>query len=104
MVIPGAVIAGPDARFWAAWREYKELEATWEADGDDSPANWENHAARVNAAHEAMLLVPVTTAQAVLAKYTDVASGAVDLRDGRFTSTQVIGWDLERLAKQEMFA
>lgn len=90
------------------WRAYAHWHALFNAlphgiDPGDDPvimARYEEE----EAALEAMLMIPVHTARAVLAKY--VATDGEDnwLPPPLTGSWQVIGWDLERVAKREMFA
>lgn len=106
--VPLAAASAPvdrDARFWAAWRVHKDLTAAWEADSDNSDANWDRHSARVSAAFDTMMSIGVWSVKAVLAKYYVTKGQDIGLPSKAGGSTlTMIQWDLERIAMQELFA
>lgn len=100
-----AVKATParDERFWAAWREYKAVEAGWAADPAKDDATYDGWGEKLHKAQVAMLMVPVTSARAVLAKYASTEGQDINLPAPVHSSLAVIGWDIERLTKLEMW-
>lgn len=90
-----------DADFWVAHREFCRLEAAWEADPDDSEANWDAHAARVSGAFNRMMTIEVSTAAAVLAKYVTTDGDRTAIEGPAEDSVTMIRRDLERLASRE---
>ena len=91
-----------DERFWAAWHRWKKAEQEWEVDPDNGAENWAAQEAKVEPLFEAMLLMPVMTARAVLAKYQATDGQQIYLPEPAKCTLTMIGWDLERIAKQEM--
>ena len=94
---------GPDARFWSAWKIWRKLERTWEADRlPEGCEERERRLAEMNSAMNDMLRVPAVTACAVLAKYRATEGECYQLPGAAKDSLTMIGWDLERLAGQEL--
>lgn len=98
---------GPDARFWAAWRIWKGCDAASEAGlsrADEAGDTTEE--ARLHAAWEqafnAMMLSPVFTARALSAKFAADPGLSMPLPSPAKCTHTVIGWDIERLAMQEL--
>lgn len=93
---------GPDARFWNAWREFKALDAAWEADPGEEDEVWERHAEGRERAFNAMMLVPVVTAVALSAKFAADPSLSMPLPGPAKCTYTMIGWDIGRLAAREL--
>lgn len=97
-----ATMVARDRQFWAAWQEWSELERAaclyCEDDGEVFERAWEI----AQAALERAMIMPVTTATALLAKYSMVEDGQLILPEPARNSTRVLRRDIERLARQEM--
>lgn len=94
-----------DTRFWHAHAEWKAIRAAWDADTDeDEDAVWARHGERDAAALQAMLLIPVKTAFALMAKYIATGGECVRLPYPAQNSLQMIEWDLGRIAMKELAA
>lgn len=98
---------GPDARFWVLHDRWTAALDAWDADPDVSDESMNRWGDTINAIEADMMLTPVSTAAAVHAKYM-VDKGGLEIvyeRGGmEFTTGQLIGWDLERLVKKELWA
>lgn len=97
----------PDAKFWAKHRQWRVIEEKWRAGADNSDSRMDVWAGRLAAAEADMMLMQVFSTGAVLAKFLAVRHRMEVVQicgRRRFASGDVIAWDLERLAKQEMFA
>lgn len=99
--LPAVAVTDRDARFWAARRKWRELEAAWELLDEDDPRR-DAEQERVDDALVAMVGTPVLTATALLAKWQALGGQTLNLPGETRTSTRMIAWDLERIAKQEL--
>jgi hypothetical protein len=97
--------ADPDARFWPLHARWQHLEEAWDGDdglaGGDDDAVWDAAAAEVSAAFDAMMLAPISTVAAVLAKFKACAGQEILLDDRSLTTLDAIERDLARLAAAE---
>jgi len=98
--------AGPDVRFWNAWRVWKAKDDAWQADtGSDEDARFARHNDGWEQAFTEMMAAPVTTAYSLRAKMGSDPGLAQDLskRGGWLrNSYEAIIWDLERMAMREL--
>lgn len=112
LAVPTAAVAattaaqGPthrrgDDRFWAAHREYQRILSEWDSNEDDEAA-FDRQGVREQEALVAMLMIPVSTAAAVLAKFKATDGQDVTLPYPAKTSLQMMEWDLGRLMAKEL--
>lgn len=90
-----------DDRFWAAHREYQRILSEWNSNEDDEEA-FDRQGVRETEALVAMLMIPVSTAAAVLAKFKATDGQDVTLPYPAKTSLQMMEWDLGRLMAREL--
>jgi hypothetical protein len=93
--------ADPDALFWQRHRAYQALVAQWEALGDQTDAEMKRWGKRVHRAERELMATAPHSIAVISAKYAIVRGEETDYGQG-WTSTDVIGWDLERLAMKHM--
>lgn len=90
-----------DDRFWAAHREYQRILSEWNSNEDDEAA-FDLQSVRETEALVAMLMIPVSTAAAVLAKFKATDGQDVTLPYPAKNSLQMMEWDLGRLMAKEL--
>lgn len=97
--------ADPDAAFWAAHRRLKAIDAEWDAAlrVSDTDEVRDHFGTLYSVQRTKMMTMQVFTIAAVLAKYQEVLDGDFQLEDRKAMGSEVIAWDMERLAKREMF-
>lgn len=90
-----------DDRFWAAHREYQRILSEWDSNEEDEAA-FDRQCGRETEALVAMLMIPVSTAAAVLAKFKATDGQDVTLPYPAKNSLQMMEWDLGRLMAKEL--
>lgn len=108
--LPAAALALPgrggaasevDSRFWKAWREWKAVDSAWQADPRDDDETMDQWGEKQHAALVAMLMVPVSTAAAILAKSQSTEGYEVDLPAPAHRTGLMLQADLQRLIERE---
>lgn len=90
-----------DDRFWVAHREYQRILSEWDSNEEDEAA-FDRQGVRETEALVAMLMIPVSTAAAVLAKFKATDGQDVTLPYPANNSLQMMEWDLARLMAKEL--
>lgn len=103
-MLPAAVVAAPiqdaDAAFFAAHAEWRAASDDFEATASDEDSEWDRLAQIESDAFDKMVAKPVTTHRALLVKYSAICE-TERRQSGRFNTSDLILWDMERLAKIE---
>lgn len=91
----------PDAEFWRAHATWRVMLDAWKADPDKADETSNAWFEREHPAWCAMMLIPVSSADAILAKWQSLDGEDMELPAPDGSALAVIGRDLERLAKLE---
>ena len=97
-----ALTADPDAPFWQRHAEYRALAAQYESLHGLTDAEHDRWGKRLHQAEARLMAIAPHSIAVISAKYAITGGECIDYGKG-WTSVDVIGWDLERLAMKRMF-
>lgn len=105
-LLPGVAsgVADPDALFWKRYRHWKRLSDRWEAIEGQSDAQMNRWGDRIRQIEAELMAMRPRSVAVVWAKWRICEGEVIDYTAGRreFTSHQVIGRDLQRLAAKNL--
>ena len=102
-----AISRETDADFWAAHARWKKIDAEWDAALEQNPnlddASFSEWGNRHKSAFDDMIAAPISTVLALAVKMEVISEGPdTQFRDTRFSLFDVVRFDAERLAKNEL--